>query len=265
LKKISASLSEIELLHSPGDDSLTVVFHLHRKKSLQEGHFQEFAASLDPTINIILQKGKVLTSVRDRETPVVLSHHFDKSICGHPFNLSWGPACFSQVNARQNHNLLELVCRLYTNTKKDGWNLLDLYCGTGNFSVPLGLSGATITGIEQNSESITWAIHNAKTAGLDKFSFKTGDVTQELGKLDKSNVRFDTVLLDPPRQGLGKSTRFLAGLDPQNIFYISCDPATLMRDLTVLIERGYQLSTLAPVDMFPQTHHIETVAILEKN
>jgi len=262
-KKIAAGLGEIELLHSPADDRLIAVFHQQRKKNTPGKILKEFAASLDSGTSLFLKKGNTLLPVGERGIPDVLSQHFDKSICGHPFDLSWSPVCFSQVNAEQNHRLIELACRLYSKT--GGPRLLDLYCGMGNFSVPLGLSGATVTGIEQNRESIQWARYNAKRAGLTEFSFNTGDVVNELRQLQGQNTLFDVILLDPPRKGLGKAAHLLADLGPQSILYISCDPATLVRDLAVLIEREYNLTTLAPVDMFPQTHHIESVAFLEKN
>ncbi len=263
IKNTGADLREIELLHSPADDRLFAVFHEQRGKKLSTEFFKEFKKTSSLEISIFLKNKRTLSPVGESTAPEVLSQSFDESICGRAFDISWSPGCFSQVNAEQNLGLIKLVCLLFTKTESR--KLLELYCGMGNFSVPLGLSGATVTGYEQNSESIKWARRNAEMAGLKKFFFHTGDVAQKLNELPGGTNRFDAIVLDPPRQGLGKSTPLLASLEPRTILYISCDPATLARDLAMLVERGYKLTTLAPVDMFPQTHHIESVALLEKN
>jgi 23S rRNA (uracil1939-C5)-methyltransferase len=238
LREIGASLREIELLHSPADDRLTAVLRLKHGKEPAAGLFKEVHSSAGPDISLYLQKGKILSSVGEKTGHTILKHHFGGDTCGHPFSLSWSPGCFSQVNAAQNHQLIKLVCRLYLQT--GGKKLLDLYCGMGNFSIPLGISGATVTGIEHSRESIRWARHNAQAAGLMEFSFSAGDVSKELGKLLRRSARFDVIVLDPPRQGLGRSTHLLADLEPQSILYISCDPATLARDLAILAARGVQ-------------------------
>jgi len=135
----------------------------------------------------------------------------------------------------------------------------------GNFSIPLGLQGAQVTGIEHNQESIHWAGRNSSEAGLLQARFIAGDVEQQLNQLIARNKRFDCILLDPPRQGLGKVAALLPQLGPQQIISISCDPATLARDLRLLTGSGYRIAQITPVDMFPQTHHIESVALLERN
>ncbi len=131
--------------------------------------------------------------------------------------------------------------------------------------MPLGLIGAKITGIEQNKTSIDFARQNSQDAGLKSSLFKAGEVENELSKLAKDKKTFDCLIMDPPRQGLGKAVSLIPALNPRRIISISCDPATHARDLGFLSQNGYQLKNLHPIDLFPQTHHIETLAILEKN
>jgi 23S rRNA (uracil1939-C5)-methyltransferase len=159
--------------------------------------------------------------------------------------------------------MVNLVCHLYRQTL--GKKVLDLYCGTGNFTLPLALAGANITGVEQNPESICWAGMNAEKYNLTSIRFIVTDAGKYLQTFSGQPAPYDTVVLDPPRQGLGRHTETLAALRPKKIIYVSCNPVTLARDTAILIKRGYNLFSLTPVDMFPQTNHIETVSLLEKN
>ncbi len=135
----------------------------------------------------------------------------------------------------------------------------------GNFSVPLGLLGARVTGIEHNPHSLGHAAANCRESGLERSRFLEGDVGHQLRRLTNRGARFAVVLLDPPRQGLGKATALLPELGPEQILSISCDPATHARDLRLLVDRGWHLVRVIPVDLFPQTHHVESVALLERN
>lgn len=175
--------------------------------------------------------------------------------------LSWSGGCFSQVNPGQNEQLIRLICEAAGDLH--GKTILDLYCGMGNFSVPLGRCGGTVTGIEGNQESIHWAEKNARQAEI-KARFFVADVRSALEQLVEQGEQADLILLDPPRSGVGKNITLLPQLEPEKIIYVSCDPATLARDLNLLCPAGYQISRVIPVDMFPQTSHIETVVLLER-
>ena len=135
----------------------------------------------------------------------------------------------------------------------------------GNFSVPLGLLGARVTGIEHNPHSLGHAAANCRESGLERSRFLEGDVGHQLRRLTNRGTQFAVILLDPPRQGLGKATALLPELGPEQILSISCDPATHARDLRLLVDRGWRLARMIPVDLFPQTHHVESVALLERN
>lgn len=258
LKKTTGNCREIELLHSPADDTLTLLLPIKEKTQVVDSLLADLLDSpaIDQAaykIDFHLHPGSLLP-LRQEFTLATAQ----QNSC----MLSWSAGCFSQVNARQNEQLVQLLCTLAGNLQNT--TLLDLYCGMGNFSIPLALQGAAVTGIELNRESIKWAQCNAETAGVT-CRFFAADVHNSLQELVRNKEQVDTIVLDPPRRGIVKTAGLLTRLYPQKILYISCDPATLARDLAIICKRGYSLKQLIPVDMFPQTHHIESVALLKKN
>lgn len=141
-------------------------------------------------------------------------------------------------------------------------SVLDLYCGSGLFSVFLAGCGARVTGLEIDAAAVECARANAGSAGLTRAEFREGQVEACLPSL-KAGM-FSVIVLDPPRVGCDKEViSHVAGLKPRRIVYISCDPATQARDLRMLAVQGFSLQYVQPLDMFPQTKHIETVAMLE--
>ncbi len=145
----------------------------------------------------------------------------------------------------------------------DGKTALDLYCGVGLFTLPLARRFKQVIGVESHPSSATYARRNVARARLDNCSIVCASVGQWLKEHAKSSAPVDFILLDPPRIGVEKGV--IAGMldaRPRQIAYVSCDPATLARDLRHLIEGGYAINSLKALDMFPQTHHIETVVRL---
>jgi 23S rRNA (uracil1939-C5)-methyltransferase len=180
-----------------------------------------------------------------------------------PLTLYWEIGGFSQVNPGQNRKIIELVRRLVQPTSAD--RILDLYCGMGNFSIPLARQAAELVGIEGQGSAIRSARRNAERNRLTNCSFQKSDVLSACRDLVAGKISFETVVCDPPRQGLGPLAQLAADLVRRKLVYVSCDPATLVRDLQVLVECGLSIKTIQPVDMFPQTHHIETLVMLEKS
>jgi 23S rRNA (uracil1939-C5)-methyltransferase len=168
-------------------------------------------------------------------------------------------SCFFQIN----HALLEPLLNAALQHATGGAAAVDLYCGVGLFTLPLARRYARVTGIEGNAAATTFARLNLADAGLSNAEIKTARVGTWLAQHAASLTPVDFLLLDPPRAGADPET--LAGiltLRPRRIAYVSCDPATLARDLRALCAAGYTLDSLAAFDMFPQTHHVETVAHL---
>ena len=141
--------------------------------------------------------------------------------------------------------------------------LVDAYCGIGTFTLPLAKLVRSAIGIESLADSVIQAQHNAKINQIDNVDFMTGKVANCLQKL---NIKPDIVVLDPPRKGCNTEViDSLLSIQPAKIVYISCKPATLARDLKLLVNSGiYQLKFVRSADFFPQTTHVETVAIIEK-
>lgn len=142
---------------------------------------------------------------------------------------------------------------------------IDLYCGVGLFTLPLARRFELVIGVEGQPRAAEFAARNAADAGLDNVRIEAGSVERWLEGGYRSHGRTPFVLLDPPRTGVpGPAMRGLLRLRPQRIAYVSCDPATLARDVKKLLGAGYELIDLAAIDMFPQTHHVEAVAHLER-
>jgi 23S rRNA (uracil1939-C5)-methyltransferase len=141
--------------------------------------------------------------------------------------------------------------------------LVDAYCGIGTFSLPLSKRVKRVVGIEVHSSSVIQARVNARLNGINNVEFRTGEVEELLPELD---IQADVVLLDPPRTGCDRAVLdALTAMQPAQIVYISCKPATLARDLQILCEQGnYRLTHVQPADFFPQTAHVECVAFLTR-
>ncbi len=179
-----------------------------------------------------------------------------------PVLLTYPPGGFAQVHQLQNVAMLSVIRRLGFFTPAE--QLLDLYCGNGNFSLPLAGEVASVTGIEGSAASIRAAEYNRDLNKVANASFFCDDVSSGVRDLVDQGQTFDTVLLDPPRAGAGNAVSGIVSLRPDKIIYVSCDPSTLARDCGILAESGYSVVTSVPVDMFPQTFHIESVTLLRK-
>jgi 23S rRNA (uracil1939-C5)-methyltransferase len=181
-----------------------------------------------------------------------------RQIGGHDYHFS--PDGFFQIN----HELLEPLIAAAINGAQ-GDTAIDLYCGAGLFTLPLAWRFSRVHGVEANVRAISFAEHNLKDANLCNATFEAARVGQWLANNSERLAPVDFVLLDPPRAGAeDEAIGGILALRPRLIAYVSCDPATLARDLKGLIQGGYRLESLAAFDMFPQTHHVETVAHLHE-
>ena len=188
-------------------------------------------------------------------TPVSLagSTYFHEVVGGRRFRISAGS--FFQVNTAQAERLIETVLGYLD--PREGDALLDAYCGVGTFGLLLAPRVGEVIGVEESPQALDDADQNAGT--LDNVTLVEGRVEEVLPRLE----RVDLAILDPPRQGMAApAVDALVGLGPRKIVYVSCDPATLARDVRRLAGAGYRLVEVQPLDMFPQTYHIESVALL---
>lgn len=145
-----------------------------------------------------------------------------------------------------------------------GETALDLYCGVGLFSLPLARRFKQVIGVEENEAAIAYANANAEAAGLTNTTFYAAGVRRFLHSGEVKNA--DLVLLDPPRAGTEKDTiQNVIALRPAEISYVACEPSVLARDLKRFVERDYRIDSITAIDLFPQTHHVETVVRLTLN
>ncbi len=191
-------------------------------------------------------------------TPVNLigSNHITEMVAGRRFHIS--ATSFFQVNTAAAEELVRVVGEYLAPTSEE--TLLDAYCGVGMFALSLADKVGHVIGIEEDEGAVADARLNASE--LTNVEFIEGSVETSLPQLDRP---IDLAVLDPPRQGCKpEALRALVELAPRRIVYVSCDPATLARDARRLAEGGYQLVEVQPVDMFPQTYHVESVALWER-
>ena len=167
------------------------------------------------------------------------------------------PDSFFQVNTLQAEKLYSKVKEYLGNSN----NVLDLYCGTGTIGIYVSDITQSVLGIEINKYAVKDANENKKINNINNIEFICGDSEKVPYKI---NRKFDSVIVDPPRSGLGeKVVQQLLKINPKKIVYVSCDPITLARDINYL-SSNYELVNISLVDMFPNTHHIECVTLLEK-
>jgi 23S rRNA (uracil1939-C5)-methyltransferase len=166
-----------------------------------------------------------------------------------------------QVNGPVNAALVSRAVSLLDVTPSS--RVLDLYCGLGNFTLPLARRAAEVLGVEGDSGLVARARHNARLNGITNASFIAADLTQPLADLPWLSRRFSHVLLDPPRAGARDVMRTIARIAPERVLYISCHPGSLARDVGELVhEHGFALEAAGVVDMFPHTTHVESLALL---
>lgn len=173
------------------------------------------------------------------------------------------PRSFLQVNNEAAALLYNAVLERADLTGKQ--TVLDLYCGIGGIALTLAPHAKRVVGIEMNTEAVADARRNARLNNRRNCRFEAGDVRELLADSIEDEQRFDLVVLNPPRKGCDREVlQQVAELAPQRIVYVSCSPQTLARDLDILGGLGYACRELQPVDMFPQTPHVENVALLER-
>lgn len=142
------------------------------------------------------------------------------------------------------------------------WRILDAYCGAGTFTLPLAQRAQRVIGIEEYAPAVENALRNAHANGLENVTWYTAPVEKAISQLSD----IDAVVLDPPRRGAHADAIYgIVALAPQRIVYVSCHPGTLARDVQLLVAGGYRVATVTSVDCFPQTAHVESVTVLERN
>ena len=187
--------------------------------------------------------------------------YIEDTLCGLTFRLS--PRSFYQVNHHQAQRLYEAAISQAEISRED--TVLDLYCGVGTITLAMASAAGKVIGVEVIPQAVEDAKDNAKRNGIENAEFFCGDAGQAALMLEKQGVKADVVIVDPPRKGLNADTiEALARFAPRRIVYVSCDPATLGRDVALLKERGYRVKNAMAADLFPRCAHVESIVCLTK-
>ncbi|WP_409287582.1 23S rRNA (uracil(1939)-C(5))-methyltransferase RlmD [Pseudomonas guariconensis] len=175
--------------------------------------------------------------------------------------LAWRPGDFVQVNAQVNTLMIEQALAWLAPQPED--RVLDLFCGLGNFALPLARRAREVVAVEGVQAMVERAEANARSNNVHNARFFQADLSQPLAGAGWAAEGFSAVLLDPPRDGAFEVVQGIARLKAKRLVYVSCNPATLARDAQVLVGQGYRLTRAGILDMFPQTAHVEAMALFE--
>ena len=187
--------------------------------------------------------------------------YIEDTLCGLDFRLS--PRSFYQVNHHQAQRLYEAAIAQAEITTDD--LVLDLYCGVGTITLAMAKAAGKVIGVEVIEAAVQDARDNAKRNGIENAEFFCGDAGKAALELEAKGIRPDVVVVDPPRKGLSADAiEAMAKMSPRRIVYVSCDPATLARDVALLKEKGYALKNAMAADLFPRCAHVESIVCLCK-
>ncbi|MBK1722854.1 23S rRNA (uracil(1939)-C(5))-methyltransferase RlmD [Thiocystis violacea] len=253
---IRDQLPQIEV--AMGDASCVLVFRVMQTPT-PEDEALLLALGREEGFKIYLQEGGVETirPLPGQETE--LSY----SLPGHGLDLAFLPTDFTQVNLELNRRMVDQALDLLGLEPED--QVLDLFCGLGNFTLPLAKRVAGVVGVEGDAGLVARALANAQRNGIANVDFQVADLYGELDHQPWMRQSFSKVLLDPPRSGALQVLDWLPRLGIERILYVSCYPTTLARDADRLVNTlGYELRAAGVMDMFPHTAHVESMALFER-
>jgi len=263
LAELIASLSikekvpQIEV--AVGDEHAALVFRVLEEPSLADLEvFRSFGQRF--SFDIYLQpKGPDSIFALWPENPSLLG--YDLSDAGVQFRFQ--PTDFTQVNVAINRKMVARVLEVLD--PQPGETILDLFCGIGNFTLPLARRAGHVVGVEGGKEAVARARQNALDNGLSNVEFHVADLTQPQENVPWANRCYDKVLLDPSRAGAMEILDYAGKWGASRIVYVSCNPSTLARDAGILVNtHGYKLVLAGVMDMFPHTAHVESIALFER-
>jgi len=244
---------------SMGDDECVLVFRVLEPPTPEDSTLlEQFGAEHE--MNIYLQEAGP-DSVRPlKGEPVILQY----SLPDFAIDVRFLPNDFTQVNSELNRLMVSRAVELLDPQGDDG--ILDLFCGIGNFTMPLAKRSKSVVGVEGDRTLVERARANATRNGIDNISYFTANLYESLEREPWLVETFDKALLDPPRSGALEVLEHLPKLGIKRIVYVSCYPGTLARDAGELVNvHGYRLVAAGVMDMFPHTAHVESIAVFEAN
>jgi len=242
-------LDEIEVVAS-GEREVIVAMMRKPPSSVEIDRAQRILAQHPWIQGVILKSGRAREAIGDPAVRI--------NVDG--LDLEADADLFSQVNHAQNRKLVATVMEMASIER--GARVLDIFCGAGNLSLPAARRGAIVSGIDADEVAIAAAAKNAHRLGFADAKFVAGKALDTVQFLIRAKYRPAIAILDPPRTGAADLMEPIVKLRPRAVVYVSCDIATLTRDLRVLIENGYRADRIAAFDFFPNTHHAEIAAHL---
>ncbi|MDQ4049835.1 MAG: 23S rRNA (uracil(1939)-C(5))-methyltransferase RlmD [Actinomycetota bacterium] len=243
--------------------------HLQARLVTSEGPFpaDELAAAVPADSTLWTQAEGVAETTREGKTRVLdgsASLEEQLEVAGERLRFGISPDAFFQTNTEMAERLYAAAIELAGLSGRE--RVFDLYCGIGAIGLALSLRAGEVVGVDVVERAVADAIQNAKLNGIDNARFYAGDVRTAMRPLLEEEGSADVVVVDPPRAGLSqKVVRRVLETGARRIVYVSCNPTTLAPNARQMADAGYELRTVRPVDMFPQTPHIESVALLDRS
>lgn len=250
-------LPQIEV--AVGDDRAALVFRVLEDPTEDDlARFRDFGARFGFDIYLQRQGPDSVTALYP-EAPPLLSY----ALPAEGIEFRFKATEFTQVNVDINRKMVDRVLEILA--PEAGDSVLDLFCGIGNFTLPLARRAGFVAGVEGGREAVERGRENAAANGLTNVEFHVADLTQPLEGLPWAGRRYNKILLDPSRAGAEEVLAGVPRWDAARIVYVSCNPSTLARDAGILVHRhGYRLVRAGVMDMFPQTAHVESIALFER-
>jgi 23S rRNA (uracil1939-C5)-methyltransferase len=241
------------------DEKVALVFRILEDLTSEDRDlFIAFARA--ENYEVLLQRGGPDSVVPLVEGAITALHY---SVSASKVDFVFKPTDFTQVNGAINQKMIARVLELISPNPEDV--ILDLFCGIGNFTLPLARQAARVVGVEGSSEAVERARENAMRNAIENAEFHVADLSKPVEGQSWAQASYDKILLDPSRAGALEVLDRIPVWKPSRIVYVSCNPSTLARDVGVLVhEQGYQLLGAGVMDMFPQTAHVESLAILQR-
>ncbi|MFT5139534.1 MAG: 23S rRNA (uracil1939-C5)-methyltransferase [Lysobacterales bacterium] len=250
------TIPQIEV--TSGDDASALIFrHLEPLSEVDIAALKNFARKTG--LAVLLQpKGPETVHALEPAKPAL-----NYALPDYDVDFEFEPLDFVQVNGPLNQLMIKQALQLLDLQPQD--RVLDLFCGLGNFTLPIARSCKAVTGVEGDETLVQRAIHNANRNGISNAGFIQVDLYSQTAGLVNVPGMFDKVLIDPPRSGAEQVLPIIASSAATKVVYVSCNPETLGRDAGILVhQHGFRLSAAGMMDMFPHTSHIESMALFER-
>lgn len=264
LKDVIASLAQFEQIPQVevaiGDNEAALVFrHLTELPASDLAKLTEFGHKHQLSIYLQPNPPLPITKLTPDDHNELLSYFLPD----YQLEMKFHPLDFIQVNGGINQELIKLALTLLDPQSTD--TILDLFCGLGNFTLPLARFAKKVVGVEGGQQMVERAQYNAQQNNIDNTEFYAANLMAPTLNAPWLKQSYDKILLDPPRTGAKEIIPYLADLSAKRIVYVSCNPATLARDAGELTQQhGYKLKVVGVINMFPHTSHIEAIALFEK-